>query len=35
VGVPPEEIKGKKITYNRTSGQFKIDEGRWLNSGSN
>ena len=35
VGVPPEEIKGKKITYNRISGQFKIDEGRWLNSGSN
>jgi len=34
-GVPPEEIKGKKITYNRLSGQFKIDEGRWLNGGSN
>lgn len=34
-GAPPEEIKGKKITYNRLSGQFKIDEGRWLNGGSN
>ncbi|MFM7099012.1 MAG: hypothetical protein ACKO16_16510 [Gemmataceae bacterium] len=34
-GVPPEEIKGKKITYNRLSGQFKIDEGRWLNNGAN
>ncbi|MFN6049922.1 MAG: LptA/OstA family protein [Planctomycetia bacterium] len=34
-GAPPEEIKGKKITYNRSSGQFKIDEGRWLNGGSN
>lgn len=34
-GAPPEEIKGRKITYNRASGQFKIDEGRWLNGGGN
>lgn len=34
-GAPPEEIKGRKITYSRATGQFKIDEGRWLNGGGN
>lgn len=29
-GSPPDEIKGRKITFNRASGQFRIDEGSWL-----
>ncbi len=33
-GAPPEEVKGQKITYNRATGQFKIDEGSWLGGGN-
>jgi hypothetical protein len=29
-GAPPQKIEGKKITYIRTSGAFKVDEGRWI-----
>jgi lipopolysaccharide export system protein LptA len=34
VGAPPEEIRGRKITYSRGTGQFKIDDGQWLGGGS-
>lgn len=29
-GAPPDEVKGRKITFNRGNGQFRIDEGTWL-----
>ena len=29
-GAPPDEVKGRKITFNRATGQFRIDEGTWL-----
>lgn len=29
-GATPDEIKGRKITYSRSTGQFRIDEGTWL-----
>ena len=29
-GAAPDEIKGRKITYSRGTGQFRIDEGTWL-----
>ena len=34
VGAPPEEIRGRKITYSRGTGQFKIDDGQWLGGGN-
>ncbi len=34
VGAPPEEIRARKITYSRGTGQFKIDDGQWLGGGS-
>ena len=34
VGAPPEETRGRKITYSRGTGQFKIDDGQWLGGGS-
>jgi hypothetical protein len=30
-GAKPQEIKGKKITYIRSTGIFKIEEGEWIN----
>ena len=29
-GAPPDEVNGRKITFNRATGQFRIDEGTWL-----
>jgi lipopolysaccharide export system protein LptA len=29
-GTKPDEVKARKITYNRTSGQIRIDEGSSL-----
>lgn len=34
IGAPPEEVKGQKITYNRSTGRFKIDDGEWLGGGT-
>jgi hypothetical protein len=30
-GAPPEEIKGKKIIYIRSTGDFQVDGGNWIN----
>jgi hypothetical protein len=29
-GAPPQKIEGKKITYIRSTGAFRVDEGRWI-----
>jgi lipopolysaccharide export system protein LptA len=29
-GEKPDEIKGKKITYLRSTGAFKVDDGQWI-----